>query len=130
MNNRAAMFVEAARGPILLITLGALFALQQAGVIGFGKTWPALIIVLGLWKLFERLVIGPQAKPAGTPPYAPPFGTPHGWRGAYPNAGGFGNPGTYRSSGTYAGSPPASSPAGAAPPATPVNDPGQEGPHS
>lgn len=44
----------AIRGPILLITLGALLAIDQFGVYSFGRTWPALLIVFGIFKLAER----------------------------------------------------------------------------
>lgn len=74
--NRSALFVQAIRGPILLITIGVLFALEQAGVIGFTRTWPLIIIVIGVMKLFERLVAPP---PAMSPPMMPPpMGPPGG----------------------------------------------------
>lgn len=49
-----ALLMRAVRGPILLITVGALFAIDHAGGYGFGRTWPVLIIVLGILKLLER----------------------------------------------------------------------------
>lgn len=55
--------IQAVRGPIMLITLGSLVAIDYAGVYGFWRTWPILIIVFGLLKLMERA----SAKPA--PPY-------------------------------------------------------------
>lgn len=66
MTNRAALFVQAIRGPILLITVGLLFAAHQAGMISFGRTWPLVIIVFGLMKLFERMLT-----PANQPLYPP-----------------------------------------------------------
>ena len=63
MNNRAALFVQAIRGPILLITIGALFAVHQAGVISFARTWPLIIIVIGVMKLIERMFV--QSPPPG-----------------------------------------------------------------
>ena len=56
MNNRRALFVQAIRGPILLITLGTLFAVQQAGILAFSRTWPLILIVIGVMKLLERAV--------------------------------------------------------------------------
>jgi hypothetical protein len=56
--------IQAIRGPIMLITLGALVAIDYAGIYGFWRTWPILIIVFGLLKLLERS----SAKPA------PPLG--------------------------------------------------------
>lgn len=66
MNSRGAMFAQAIRGPILLITIGVLFAVQQSGVLPFSHTWPLLIIVIGVLKLIERMVAQPQ------PPVPPP----------------------------------------------------------
>jgi hypothetical protein len=71
MTSRAALFLQAVRGPILLITLGLLFAAHQAGIISFSRTWPLIIIVFGLMKLFERMLIGANP-PFPTPP--PPGG--------------------------------------------------------
>ncbi len=58
----------AIRGPIMLITIGALFALQQFSVYDFHQTWPVLLIVFGVLKLLERVVgTRPQAG-ISTPP--------------------------------------------------------------
>ncbi|HBY63974.1 MAG TPA: hypothetical protein DEH78_29475 [Solibacterales bacterium] len=48
-------FLQAIRGPVMLITLGSLLAMDQLGAWSFWRTWPALIIVFGLMKLFERV---------------------------------------------------------------------------
>ena len=69
--NDASNFIQAIRGPIMLITLGSLVAIDYAGVYGFWRTWPILIIVFGVLKLLERA----SAKP-GAPPYS---------GGQYPN---------------------------------------------
>jgi hypothetical protein len=61
MNNRNALFAQAVRGPILLITVGVLFAIQQAGILPFSRTWPLIIIVVGIVKLIERMSTRPQA---------------------------------------------------------------------
>jgi len=47
-------FMCAIRGPILMITLGVLLAMDQLGSLSFGRTWPVLLIVFGLFKLAER----------------------------------------------------------------------------
>jgi hypothetical protein len=47
-------FMCAIRGPVLLITLGTLLAIDQLGAYSFGRTWPALLIVFGILKLAER----------------------------------------------------------------------------
>jgi hypothetical protein len=44
----------AIRGPILMITLGVLLAIDQFGPVSFARTWPVLLIVFGLFKLAER----------------------------------------------------------------------------
>ena len=71
MNGRGALYLQAIRGPILLITIGILFAIHQAGILGFSRTWPLIIIVIGLMKLFERMAISrvmpPAVPPAGGP---------------------------------------------------------------
>jgi hypothetical protein len=87
MNNRAALFAQAIRGPILLITVGVLFAIQQAGILPFSRTWPLVIIVVGIVKLVERINVQPQR------PIAPNSGPrPGGGPG-----GGFGPGGGSRS---------------------------------
>ena len=55
MNARLALFTQAIRGPVLLITVGALFAIHQAGGIQISRTWPLVLIVIGVMKLLERL---------------------------------------------------------------------------
>jgi Domain of unknown function (DUF5668) len=44
----------AIRGPVLMIVLGILMAIDQTGAYSFGRTWPALLIVFGILKLAER----------------------------------------------------------------------------
>ena len=44
----------AVRGPILMITLGVLLAIDQMGTLSFSRTWPVLLIEFGLFKLAER----------------------------------------------------------------------------
>ena len=73
MINRRALFYQAIRGPILLITIGVLFAIQQDGHVSFGRTWPVLIIVIGMMKLLER-----SAGPTYQAPYQPPPPPPDG----------------------------------------------------
>jgi hypothetical protein len=63
-------WVHAIRGPITLITLGALFVLNNFTIYGFDKTWPVLLIVFGLLSLLKRSVMAPPAPPA--PPQFPP----------------------------------------------------------
>lgn len=56
----ASVLVQAVRGPILMITLGILVAIDHFWIYSFARTWPILIIVFGFLKLLERVV----AKPA------------------------------------------------------------------
>lgn len=67
MNSKAALYAQAVRGPIVLIVIGVLFAVHQAGVLPFSRTWPLLLIVLGVMKLIERWQ-------APRPPFPPPGG--------------------------------------------------------
>jgi len=65
------------RGPVLLITVGVLFALQNFTPYGFEQTWPVLLVVAGLLSLLGRVVEPPlpPANPAAPPPY-PPYSWP------------------------------------------------------
>jgi hypothetical protein len=76
MNNKAALYAQAIRGPIVLIAIGVLFAVHQAGVLPFSRTWPLLIIVVGVMKLIERWNTSrPRSAPPPFPP-PPPGGGP------------------------------------------------------
>jgi hypothetical protein len=57
----------------MLITLGALVAIDYAGIYAFWRTWPILIIVFGILKLLERATV----KPGPPPPYAPEYHNPY-----------------------------------------------------
>ena len=74
MNGNDRSLVRAIRGPIMLITVGVLFALNNFTPYGFGQTWPILLIVFGLMSLLRR---GTEraAPPAGGPGF-PPYGYP------------------------------------------------------
>ena len=61
--NDTRALLRAIQGPVLLITVGSLFALDHAGSYGFSRTWPVLIIVVGVMKLLERAA----TRPGGTP---------------------------------------------------------------
>jgi len=68
-------------GPAMLITLGVLFLLDSVSRVGFGRTWPAILLVIGVVKLMQSNAsssghVGPL--PPGTqPPYVPPGGSPN-----------------------------------------------------
>jgi len=90
--------VRSIRGPVTLITIGALFALNNFTPYRFDQTWPVILIVFGLMSLWGRAVEPP-------PPPPPPNYYPSG----YPTAGSYG-PGSY--SQTPYAQPPSSNPAG------------------
>ena len=79
MNNTAYALVRAMRGPLVLITLGVLFALDQMQGIGFRRTWPVLFIVFGVLKLVERLLAPPPLPPPAPQFYPPAPGAPGAW---------------------------------------------------
>jgi hypothetical protein len=63
--------IRAIRGPVTLITIGGLFALQNFTPYDFGQTWPVLLIVFGLLSLLARTA-------APLPPVPPP--PQYGWQ--------------------------------------------------
>jgi hypothetical protein len=54
MNGNPPNLIRAIRGPIILITVGVLFALDHMTQFSIMRTWPAILIVLGLLLLGER----------------------------------------------------------------------------
>jgi hypothetical protein len=70
MKGNDTSLIHAIRGPITLITVGVLFALNNFTPYRFHQTWPVLLIVFGLLSLVRRSVEPlPPPAPAG---YAPP----------------------------------------------------------
>ncbi len=74
-------------GPAMLVTLGVLFLLDSVSNIEFHRTWPAILLVIGVVKLFQSNAstgghIGPPSTgtsdlpPNVPPPAAPPTGIP------------------------------------------------------
>jgi hypothetical protein len=57
VNPNTGSLLSAIRGPVLLITLGVLFAIDYAGGVSVSRTWPALLIVVGLFKLAEHSAV-------------------------------------------------------------------------
>ena len=68
MNNRVAQFAQAIRGPVMLITVGVLFALSQKDIISIARSWPLLLIVVGVMKLIERVYLPQIPSPPGGRP--------------------------------------------------------------
>jgi Domain of unknown function (DUF5668) len=63
--------------PVVLITLGVLFLIDQYTMYGIGRTWPVILIVIGIAKALQwnapatGHVEAPQIGPGGPPPYGP-----------------------------------------------------------
>ncbi len=51
MNPDYGALTQALRGPIVMITVGVLFVLNNFTRFGFGETWPAILIVIGALSL-------------------------------------------------------------------------------
>ena len=65
-------------GPAILVTVGVLFLLDNVGRFEFHRTWPAILLVIGVVKLMQSNAssdghIGPRPPgPSGYPPNIPP----------------------------------------------------------
>jgi hypothetical protein len=103
MNGNSHTMIRAIRGPVTLITIGVLFALNNFTQYGFDRTWPVILIVFGLLSLLRR-----GTQPIGNMPPPPPY--------SYPPPGGY-------SRSPYAGGP-ATTPGAPPPSATPGAPPG------
>ena len=95
---RPRSMLRAIRGPITLITLGVLFALNNFTPYHFEQTWPVLLIVFGLLSLARRSFEPPQ----------PPKQKPWGYQPPPPQ-GGY-SPGSYSQSQYKGGTPPGTQP--------------------
>ena len=121
MRGNDSSLLRAIRGPITLITVGVLFALNNFTPYQFHQTWPVLLIVFGLLSLVRRSVepIPPPPAPGYAPPpynYQPPPAT---------------TPGSYRQSAYNEPPSPAAGPAkggfGSTSDSQKTNDPGNSG---
>ncbi|MFZ0815700.1 MAG: DUF5668 domain-containing protein [Candidatus Sulfotelmatobacter sp.] len=61
-------------GPAILITVGTLFLLQSLDVVDFDRTWPAILLVIGVVKLVQSNAS--SAGHVGSLPSAPPVAPP------------------------------------------------------
>jgi hypothetical protein len=77
MSDSNGSVVRAIRGPVCLITIGALFALNNFTSYRFDQTWPVILIVFGLLSLLKRGV-----ETSVPPPPPPPSQRPGGYTGA------------------------------------------------
>ena len=66
MNSSNSSIFCAIRGPIVLMAVGGLFWLDHTTVYGFSRTWPLLLILIGLLKLLERVSQAQSAPPGGS----------------------------------------------------------------
>lgn len=69
----AADLMRALRGPVTLIVLGVLFAVDHLTEFRFRQTWPILLIVFGLMTLLGREERPPYVPPPQGPPPAPRY---------------------------------------------------------
>ena len=121
MNENPRLTVRAIRGPITLITVGGLFALNNFTPYSFHKTWPVILIVFGLLSLWKRTA---EPEPPFMPPpagYAPPPPGPYDpVTGAYrgPQSGPYNPPPVPSSRGGF----------GTSAPPRPAPEPGPENP--
>ena len=77
-------------GPAMLVTLGVLFLLDNISNVDFGKTWPAILLVIGVVKLVQSNAsysghVGPL--PPGAPGYPPSAPPPAGMSGTFSGPG-------------------------------------------
>ena len=76
MNDQSRLLVNAIRGPVILITVGGLFAADRMTSYQFHQTWPVLLIVVGLLQLVggrrRRSDNYYPPTPNTPPPNAPP----------------------------------------------------------
>jgi hypothetical protein len=108
MTQESAQLLRAVKGPVMMITIGVLFALDNFTPLSFGRTWPVLLVVVGVLSLgktppaarakFQYQAWGPPQPATPVPPAPPSPATPT--PSGIPTSG----PGTYRGS-TYQGTP-------------------------
>ena len=77
MNDQSQLLLRSIKGPVIMITIGVLFAVDRFTDYHFHQTWPVLLIVVGLLQLVggrrRRADYYPPAHPsAATPPAATP----------------------------------------------------------
>lgn len=76
-------------GPAVLVTIGVLFLLETLGHMGFGRTWPILLLVIGAVQLFQHSAsteghisfpqgqgVPPAPAASNAPPNVPPPSVP------------------------------------------------------
>ncbi|HZU10015.1 MAG TPA: hypothetical protein VFA02_08920 [Pseudacidobacterium sp.] len=69
-------FLQRITGPAMILTFGITALLDEWHILGYGKSWPLYLIVLGVIKLAQRAALLNAEPPAYPPPYAPPAAPP------------------------------------------------------
>jgi hypothetical protein len=117
MNPDSAALLRAIKGPVMMITVGVLFALENFTPFGFSRTWPVLLVVAGILNLAKgprpsrrsvRYQVQWGVSPTPAPPPPPPAG-PSWAQTAAPSGNPTAAPGTYRGS-SYESTPGSSAP--------------------
>ena len=72
MNDQSQYLLQSIKGPVIMITIGVLFAADRFTDYHFHQTWPVLLIVIGLMQLLAGRRRRPNYYP---PPAAPPAPT-------------------------------------------------------
>jgi hypothetical protein len=73
MNDQSHLLLRAIKGPVIMITIGVLFAADRFTDYRFHQTWPILLIVIGIL----QFVAGRGRRPDYYPPPASPYQQPH-----------------------------------------------------
>ncbi len=71
MNDESQYLLQSIKGPVIMITIGVLFAADRFTDYHFHQTWPVLLIVIGLM----QLLVGRRRRPNYYPP--PPASQPN-----------------------------------------------------
>jgi len=127
MRGNSSSLVRAIRGPVTLITVGVLFALNNFTPYSFNQTWPVLLIVFGLLSLLRRGTEAADVPPPGYgyqrpggPYNQPPAGSYNPSTGAFVPSAGAPSAGVYN--------PPPRGGFGAAAPPRTAPEPGSDAP--
>jgi len=83
MNDQSQLLLRSIKGPVIMITIGVLFAIDRFTDYPFSKTFPVLLIVIGLLQLAggrrrrADYYPPPAPPPAAGQPYTPPAVVPN-----------------------------------------------------
>ena len=93
MNDQSQVLLRAVKGPIIMITVGVLFAADRFTDYHFHQTWPVLLIVIGIM----QLLVGRGRRRDYYPPPPPQQSSFSGPPMPPPGPGGPSDPGAPRS---------------------------------